>query len=201
MDDVKYKKQFEYADRLGRITGEGRFNNVNSIIVNSHRYFIKDKEENNQTRIMKEEKNKYNPSFREKTTFDKYRYYPNKEDDGIKRITNDYYNDEKLKEIGKSNFNYSANNLLTNNKPSYFKGTTYSLPQSFDSLHNNNSSFLNNISNIRRSYNNNNINNKNDSIEKIFYNYNNNYNNFNGLKTNNNLNKFKYNNTKILYIR
>ena len=184
MEAAKYKKEFEYGDRLGRITGEGRFNNVNSIIVNSHRYFIKDKEENNQTRILKEEKNKYNTNFREKTTFDKYRYYPNKEDDGIKRITNDYYDNDKLKEIGKSNFNFSANNLITNNKPSYFKGTTYSLPQSFDSLHNNNSSFLNNISNIRRSYNN--INNKNDSIEKIFYNYNNN-NNFNGLKTNNNL--------------
>ena len=184
MEAAKYKKEFEYGDRLGRITGEGRFNNVNSIIVNSHRYFIKDKEENNQTRILKEEKNKYNTNFREKTTFDKYRYYPNKEDDGIKRITNDYYDNDKLKEIGKSNFNFSANNLITNNKPSYFKGTTYSLPQSFDSLHNNNSSFLNNISNIRRSFNN--INNKNDSIEKIFYNYNNN-NNFNGLKTNNNL--------------
>ena len=184
MDGDKYKKEFEYGDRLGRITGEGRFNNVNSIIVNSHRYFIKDKEENNQTRILKEEKNKYNTNFREKTTFDKYRYYPNKEDDGIKRITNDYYDNDKLKEIGKTNFDFSANNLITNNKPSYFKGTTYSLPQSFDSLHNNNSSFLNNISNIRRSFNN--INNKNDSIEKIFYNYNNN-NNFNGLKTNNNL--------------
>ena len=183
MEAAKYKKEFEYGDRLGRITGEGRFNNVNSIIVNSHRYFIKDKEENNQTRVLKEEKNKYNTNFREKTTFDKYRYYPNKEDDGIKRITNDYYNNDKLKEIGKSNFDFSANNLITNNKPSYFKGTTYSLPQSFDSLHNNNSSFLNNISNIRKSYNNN----KNDSIEKIFYNYNNNYNNFNGLKTNNNL--------------
>ena len=182
MDDAKSKKQFEYADRLGRITGEGRFNNVNSIIVNSHRYFIKDKEENNQTRIMKEEKNKYNPSFREKTTFDKYRYYPNKEDDGIKRITNDYYDNEKLKEIGKTNFNYSANNLITNNKQSYFKGASYSLPQSFDSLHNSNSSFLNNISNLRNSYRNNS--NKNDSIEKIFYNYNN---NFDGLKTNNNL--------------
>ena len=183
MEAAKYKKEFEYGDRLGRITGEGRFNNVNSIIVNSHRYFIKDKEENNQTRVLKEEKNKYNTNFREKTTFDKYRYYPNKEDDGIKRITNDYYNNDKLKEIGKSNFDFSANNLITNNKSSYFKGTTYSLPQSFDSLPNNNSSFLNNISNIRKSYNNN----KNDSIEKIFYNYNNNYNNFNGLKTNNNL--------------
>ena len=185
MDGDKYKKEFEYGDRLGRITGEGRFNNVNSIIVNSHRYFIKDKEEKNQTRLIKEEKNKYN-SFREKTTFDKYRYYPNKEDDGIKRITNDYYSDEKLKEIGKTNFDFSANNLITNNKSSYFKGTTYSLPQPFDSLHNNNSSFLNNISNIRNNYNS--LRNKNDSIEKIFYNYNNNNNNnFNGLKMNNSL--------------
>ena len=185
MDGDKYKKEFVYGDRLGRITGEGRFNNVNSIIVNSHRYFIKDKEEKNQTRLIKEEKNKYN-SFREKTTFDKYRYYPNKEDDGIKRITNDYYSDEKLKEIGKTNFDFSANNLITNNKSSYFKGTTYSLPQPFDSLHNNNSSFLNNISNIRNNYNS--LRNKNDSIEKIFYNYNNNNNNnFNGLKMNNSL--------------
>ncbi len=29
MDTEKYKKEFEYGDRLGRITGEGRFNNVN----------------------------------------------------------------------------------------------------------------------------------------------------------------------------
>ncbi len=36
------KKVFEYGDKLGRITMEGRFNNVNSLIVNSHRYFIKD---------------------------------------------------------------------------------------------------------------------------------------------------------------
>ena len=184
MEADKYKKQFEYANRLGRITGEGRFNNVNSIIVNSHRYFIKDKEENNQTRIMKEEKNKYNTNFRGSSAFDKYRYYPNKEDDGIKRITNDYYDNNKLKEIGKTNFNYSANNLIKNNKDSYFKGTTYSLPQSFDSLHNNSSSFLNNISVIRNNYNDL-YNKKNDAIEKIFYNYGNN--NFNGLKTNNNL--------------
>lgn len=182
MDADKYKKQFTYGDRLGRITGEGRFNNVNSIIVNSHRYFMKDKEELNQTRIMKEEKNKYS---RETSAFDKYRYYPNKDDDGIKRITNDFYNNDKLKEIGKSNFNYSANNLLINNKPSYFKGSTYSLPQSFDSLHNNNSNFLNNISNLRNSFTNNNKN-KNDSIEKIFYNYNNN-NNFTGINTKTNL--------------
>ena len=181
MDGPNYKKQFEYGDRLGRITGEGRFNNVNSIIVNSHRYFIKDKEENNRTRIMKEEKNKYNTNFREKTVFDKYRYYPNKEDDGIKRITNDYYDNDKLKEIGKTNFNYSANHLLTNNKESYFKGSTYSIPQSFDTLYNKNSTFLNNVTNNRM---NNYSNNKNDSIEKIFYNYNN---SFNGLKTDNNL--------------
>ena len=127
MEEDKYKKQFEYGDRLGRITGEGRFNNVNTVIVNSHRYFIKDKEEKNQTRILKEEKNKYN-NFREKTIFDKYRYYPNKEDDGIKRITNDYYGNEKLKEIRKTNFDFSANNLITNNKSSYFKGSTYALP-------------------------------------------------------------------------
>ena len=185
MEADKYKKQFEYGDRLGRITGEGRFNNVNTVIVNSHRYFIKDKEEKNQTRILKEEKNKYN-NFREKTVFDKYRYYANKEDDGIKRISNDYYDNEKLKEIGKTNFDFSANNLITNNKPSYFKGTTYALPQAFDSLHNNNSSFLNHISNIRNSYNS--LRNKNDSIEKIFYNYNNSSNNnLNGLKTKNNL--------------
>ena len=113
MDTEKYKKEFEYGDRLGRITGEGRFNNVNSIIVNSHRYFMKDKEDKNKTRINKEENNKYK---RESSTFDKYRYYPNKDDDGIKRITNDYYSNEKLKEIGKTNFNYSANNLIINNK-------------------------------------------------------------------------------------
>ena len=182
MNDDIYKKQFTYGDRLGRISGEGRFNNINSIIVNSHRYFIKDKEELNQTRIMKEEKNKYN---KKTSAFDKYRYYPNKDDDGIKRITNDFYNNDKLKEIGKSNFNFSSNNLLINNKPSYFKGSTYSLPQSFDSLHNNNSNFLNNISNLRNSFTNNNKN-KNDSIEKIFYNYNNN-NYFNGISTKTNL--------------
>ena len=189
MEAAKYKKEFQYGDRLGRITGEGRFNNVNSIIVNSHRYFEKDKEELNQTRLMKEDKNKYNPEFRSKsTTFDKYRYYPNQEDDGIKRITNDYYNKEMLKDVGKTNFDFSANNLITNNKPSYFKGSTYSLPQSFDSLHNNNSSFLNSISNLRNSYSNINNKNKNDSIEKIFYNYNNNFsslNNFNGINTKN----------------
>ena len=179
MDTEKYKKEFEYGDRLGRITGEGRFNNVNSIIVNSHRYFMKDKEDKNKTRIIKEENNKYK---RESSTFDKYRYYPNKDDDGIKRITNDYYSNEKLKEIGKTNFNYSANNLIINNKPSYFKGTTYSLPQSFDSLHNNDSNFLNHISNLRNSFTSNK--NKNDSIEKIFYNYKSNY---NGINVNNNL--------------
>ena len=87
MEAAKYKKEFEYGDRLGRITGEGRFNNVNSIIVNSHRYFIKDKEDKNKTRIIEEDNNKYK---RETTAFDKYRYYPNKDDDGIKRITNDF---------------------------------------------------------------------------------------------------------------
>ena len=183
MEGDNYKKQFEYGNRLGRITGEGRFNNVNSIIVNSHRYFIKDKEENNQTRILKEEKNKYNTNIRGNSAFDKYRYYPNKEDDGIKRITNDYYDNNKLKDINKTNFYYSGNNLLTNNKQSNFQGTKYSLPQSFDTLHNNNSSFLNNISVIRNNYNN--IYNKNDAIEKIFYNYNNK--NDYGIKTNSNL--------------
>ena len=183
MEGDNYKKQFEYGNRLGRITGEGRFNNVNSIIVNSHRYFIKDKEENNQTRILKEEKNKYNTNIRGNSAFDKYRYYPNKEDDGIKRITNDYYDNNKLKDINKTNFYYSGNNLLTNNKQSNFQGTKYSLPQSFDSLHNNNSSFLNNISVIRNNYNN--IYNKNDAIEKIFYNFNNK--NDYGIKTNSNL--------------
>ena len=164
MEGDNYKKQFEYGNRLGRITGEGRFNNVNSIIVNPHRYFIKDKEENNQTRILKEEKNKYNTNIRGNSAFDKYRYYPNKEDDGIKRITNDYYDNNKFKDINNNNFNYSENNLLTNSKQSYFQGTKYSLPQSFDSLHNNNSSFLNNISVTRNNYNN--IYNKNDAIEK-----------------------------------
>ena len=183
MEGDNYKKQFEYGNRLGRITGEGRFNNVNSIIVNSHRYFIKDKEENNQTRILKEEKNKYNTNIRGNSAFDKYRYYPNKEDDGIKRITNDYYDNNKLKDINKTNFIYSGNNLLTNNKQSNFQGTKYSLPQSFDTLHNNNSSFLNNISVIRNNYNN--IYNKNDAIEKIFYNFNNK--NDYGIKTNSNL--------------
>ena len=183
MEGDNYKKQFEYGNRLGRITGEGRFNNVNSIIVNSHRYFIKDKEENNQTRILKEEKNNYNTNIRGNSAFDKYRYYPNKEDDGIKRITNDYYDNNKLKDINKTNFYYSGNNLLTNNKQSNFQGTKYSLPQSFDSLHNNNSSFLNNISVIRNNYNN--IYNKNDAIEKIFYNFNNK--NDYGIKTNSNL--------------
>ena len=54
-------------------------------------------------------------------------------------------------------------------------------------MHNNSSSFLNNINNIRNNYNS--LRNKNDSLEKIFYNYNNNNNNnnFNGLKMNNNL--------------
>ena len=183
MEGDNYKKQFEYGNRLGRITGEGRFNNVNSIIVNSHRYFIKDKEENNQTRILKEEKNKYNTNIRGNSAFDKYRYYPNKEDDGIKRITNDYYDNNRLKDINKTNFIYSGNNLLTNNKQSNFQGTKYSLPQSFDTLHNNNSSFLNNISVIRNNYNN--IYNKNDAIEKIFYNFNNK--NDYGIKTNSNL--------------
>ena len=164
------KKEFTYGDRLGRITGEGRFNNVNSIIVNSHRYFQKEKEEKNRDRIINQEKNKYNTNYDEKK-FDKYRYYPSKDEDGIKRITNDYYNNELLKEVGKSDFNYSANNLIMNNKPSYFQGTTFSLPQPFDSLGNKQSNILNHVSNLRNSYNN--IGNKNDSIEKIFYNYNN----------------------------
>ena len=163
------KKEFTYGDRLGRITGEGRFNNVNSIIVNSHRYFQKDKEEKNRDRIENQEKNKFNTNYDEKI-FDKYHYYPNKDEDGIKRITNDYYNNDLLKELGKSNFNYSANNLIRNNKPSYFQGTTFSLPQPFDSLGNNKSNILNHVSNLRNSYTN--IGNKNESIEKIFYNYN-----------------------------
>ena len=162
-------KEFSYGDRLGRITGEGRFNNVNSIIVNSHRYFQKDKEEKNRDRIINQEKNKFDTNYDEKI-FDKYHYYPNKDEDGIKRITNDYYNNELLKEVGKSNFNYSANNLIRNNKPSYFQGTTFSLPQPFDSLGNNKSNILNHVSNLRNSYTN--IGNKNESIEKIFYNYN-----------------------------
>ena len=169
MSKEKSKKEFTYGDRLGRITGEGRFNNVNSIIVNSHRYFQKDKEEKNRDRIINQEKNKFDTNYDEKI-FDKYHYYPNKDEDGIKRITNDYYNNELLKEVGKSNFNYSANNLIRNNKPSYFQGTTFSLPQPFDSLGNNKSNILNHVSNLRNSYTN--IGNKNESIEKIFYNYN-----------------------------
>ena len=169
MSKEKSKNEFTYGDRLGRITGEGRFNNVNSIIVNSHRYFQKDKEEKNRDRIINQEKNKFDTNYDEKI-FDKYHYYPNKDEDGIKRITNDYYNNDLLKEVGKSNFNYSANNLIRNNKPSYFQGTTFSLPQPFDSLGNNKSNILNHVSNLRNSYTN--IGNKNESIEKIFYNYN-----------------------------
>ena len=169
MSKEKKSKEFPYGDRLGRITGEGRFNNVNSIIVNSHRYFQKDKEEKNRDRIINQEKNKFDTNYDEKI-FDKYHYYPNKDEDGIKRITNDYYNNDLLKEIGKSNFNYSSNNLIRNNKPSYFQGTTFSLPQPFDSLGNNKSNILNHVSNLRNSYAN--IGNKNESIEKIFYNYN-----------------------------
>ena len=161
-------KEFTYADRLGRITGEGRFNNVNSIIVNSHRYFQKEKEEKNRDIILNQEKNKFITNYDPKK-FDKYYYYNNQEDDGIKRITNDFYNKELLNEVGKTNFNFSANNLLLNNKPSYFHGTTFSLPQSFDSLGNKQTNILNHVSNIRNSYSNAN---KNDSIEKIFYNYN-----------------------------
>ena len=171
MSKEKKSKEFTYGDRLGRITGEGRFNNVNSIIVNSHRYFQKDKEEKNRDRIINQEKNKFNTNYDEKI-FDKYHYYPNKDEDGIKRITNDYYNNELLKEVGKSDFNYSGNNLIKNNKPSYFQGTTFSLPQPFDSLGNNQSNILNTVSNLRNSYTN--IGNKNESIEKIFYNYNSN---------------------------
>ena len=167
-------KEFTYGDRLGRITGEGRFNNVNSIIVNSHRYFQKEKEEKNRDIISNQKKNKFDTTYDEKK-FDKYHHYPNQEDDGIKRITNDFYNKELLKEVGKSDFNFSASNLLINNKPSYFHGTTFSLPQPFDSLGNKQTNILNHISNMRNSYSN--IRNKNDSIEKIFYNYNNKNNN------------------------
>ena len=168
-EKISKSKEFTYADRLGRITGEGRFNNVNSIIVNSHRYFQKEKEEKNRSIILNQEKNKFNTNYDEKK-FDKYRYYPNQDDDGIKRITNDFYNKDLLKEVGKSDFNFSANNLLINNKPSYFHGTTFSLPQPFDSLGNRNPNILNHVSNMRNSFIN--IGNKSDSIEKIFYNYN-----------------------------
>ena len=171
MSKEKKQKEFTYGDRLGRITGEGRFNNVNSIIVNSHRYFQKDKEEKNRDRIINQEKNKFNTNYDEKI-FDKYRYYPDKDEDGLKRTTNDYYNNEFLKEVGKTNFNYSANNLIMNNKPSYFHGTTFSLPQPFDSLGNKQSNILNHVSNMRNSYTS--IGNKNESIEKLFYNFNNN---------------------------
>ena len=149
---------------------------MNSIIVNSHRYFQKDKEEKNRDRIINQDKNKFNTNYDEKI-FDKYRYYPDKDEDGLKRTTNDYYNNEFLKEVGKTNFNYSANNLIMNNKPSYFHGTTFSLPQPFDSLGNKQSNILNHVSNMRNSYTS--IGNKNDSIEKIFYNYNNNLKNKN----------------------
>ena len=168
-EKISKSKEFTYADRLGRITGEGRFNNVNSIIVNSHRYFQKEKEEKNRSIILNQEKNKFNTNYDEKK-FDKYRYYPNQDDDGIKRITNDFYNKDLLKEVGKSDFNFSANNLLINNKPSYFHGTTFSLPQPFDSLGNRNPNILNHVSNMRNSFIN--IGNKSDLIEKIFYNYN-----------------------------
>ena len=97
--------------------------------------------------------------------------YPNKDEDGLKRITNDYYNNEFLKEVGKSNFNYSSTDLKMNNKPSYFKGTTFSLPQSFDSLGNKQSQVLNSVSILRNSYSNKEK--RNESVEKIFYNYNN----------------------------
>ena len=163
-------KEFTYGDRLGRITGEGRFNNVNSIIVNSHRYFQKDKEDKNKERIINQSKNEFKTNYDEKI-FDKYRYYPNKDEDGLKRITNDYYNNEFLKEVGKSNFNYSSTDLKMNNKPSYFKGTTFSLPQSFDSLGNKQSQVLNSVSILRNSYSNKEK--RNESVEKIFYNYNN----------------------------
>ena len=74
-EKISKSKEFTYADRLGRITGEGRFNNVNSIIVNSHRYFQKEKEEKNRSIILNQEKNKFNTNYDEKK-FDKYRYYP-----------------------------------------------------------------------------------------------------------------------------
>ena len=179
MSKEKKTKEFTYGDRLGRITGEGRFNNINSIIVNSHRYFQKDKEEKNRNRIIDLDKNKYYTNFNEKN-FDKYRYYPDKEDEGIKMTTNDYYNLDLLKEVGKSEFNYSGSNLKMNNKPSYFRETNFSLPQSFNSIGNKQSDLLNHVSNLRNSYMN--IGNKNDSIEKIFYNYNNNF----GKNNNNN---------------
>ena len=55
-------KTIEYCDKLGRISGEGR-------LVNSHKYFIKDKEDKNRTGIIEEDNNKYK---RKTSVFDKY---------------------------------------------------------------------------------------------------------------------------------
>ena len=164
-----YKKNFIYGDQLGRITGEGRFNNINSVVVNSHRIFYKDKEDKQDLKTLYEEKNKYN--FNKNSNFN----YNLPRDNNIKIVTNDYYDKEKLKDIGQTQFNYSANNLLKNNKPSYFNNIGYFLPQSFDSMQNKN--LMNSNYDLRKSINNT----KSESIEKIFYNYNikNNRNNFN----------------------
>ena len=43
----KNNKTYIYGDALGRFSGEGRFNNVNSIISNGHRIFYSDKNINN----------------------------------------------------------------------------------------------------------------------------------------------------------
>ena len=46
-DTYKSNKSYIYGDALGRFSGEGRFNNVNSIISNGHRIFYSDKNNNN----------------------------------------------------------------------------------------------------------------------------------------------------------
>ena len=58
-----FNKHYVYGDQLGRITGDGRFNNVNSIIVNSHRIFLPKKYlEENQDKDYKNDY-KYNNVF------------------------------------------------------------------------------------------------------------------------------------------
>ena len=74
-DESIFKNSYVYGDSLGRMTGNGRFNNVNSIIVNSHRIFLpkslKEKEKEQEPEIKNNYRfnNVYSSSFNKPSSY------------------------------------------------------------------------------------------------------------------------------------
>ena len=72
-DESIFKNSYVYGDSLGRMTGNGRFNNVNSIIVNSHRIFLpkslKEKEQEPEIKNNYRFNNVYSSSFNKPSSY------------------------------------------------------------------------------------------------------------------------------------